>query len=71
MKTINVKVSDKAARRFTSMSKNEKERYSRLFDELLEDNRTLLEVMEDISEYASKQGLTPEKLNEILNDDSE
>lgn len=71
MKTINVKVSDKAARRFTSMSKYEKARYSRLFDELLEDNRTLLEVMEDMSEYASKQGLTAEKLDKILNDDSE
>ena len=71
MKTINIKVSDKAAKRFTSMSKDEKDRYSRLFDELLDDNRTLLQVMEDMSEYASKQGLTQEKLDEILNDDSE
>ncbi len=71
MKTINVKVSDKAAEIFLSMNKNEKNRISQLFDELLEDKRTLFQVMDDISEYAKKQGLTPEKLDEILTDDSE
>ncbi len=71
MKTINIRVSDKAAEIFLSMNKNEKNRISQLFDELLEDERTLFQVMDDISEYAKKQGLTPEKLDEILTDDSE
>ncbi len=71
MKTINIKVSDKAAEIFLSMNEQEKDRLSQLFDELLEDKRTLLQVMDDISEYAKKQGLTPDKLDEILNDDSE
>jgi len=71
MKTINIRISDKAAEKFLSMNEQEKDRFSQLFDELLEDKRTLLQVMDDMSEYAKKQGLTPDKLDEILNDDSE
>ncbi len=71
MKTINIRISDKAAEKYLSMNEQEKYRFSQLFDELLEDKRTLLQVMDDMSEYAKKQGLTPDKLDEILNDDSE
>ncbi|MFO7925020.1 MAG: hypothetical protein R6U58_15155 [Bacteroidales bacterium] len=71
MKTINIRISDKAAEKFLSMNEQEKYRFSQLFDELLEDKRTLLQVMDDMSEYAKNQGLTPDKLDEILNDDSE
>jgi len=71
MKTINIRVSDKAAEKFISMNEQEKERLSQLFNELVEDKLTLLQVMDEMSEYAKKQGLTPDKLDEILNDDSE
>ncbi len=71
MKTINIRVSDKAAEKFISMNEQEKVRFSQLFNELVEDKRTLLQVMDEMSGYAKKQGLTPEKLDEILNDDSE
>jgi len=71
MKTINIRISDKAAEKYLSMNEQEKYRFSQLFDELLEDKRTLLQVMDDMSEYAKNQGLTPDKLDEILNDDSE
>ncbi|MGF1585777.1 MAG: hypothetical protein ACFCUM_10670 [Bacteroidales bacterium] len=71
MKTINIRVSDKAAEKFLSMNEEEKNTLSQLFNELVEDKRTLLQVMDDMSEYAKNQGLTPEILDELLNDDSE
>jgi predicted CopG family antitoxin len=71
MKTINIMVSDKAAEKFLSMNEEEKNRLSQLFNEMGEDKRTLLQVMDDMSEYAKKQGLTPEILDELLNDNSE
>jgi predicted CopG family antitoxin len=71
MKTINIRVSDKAAKKFLSMNEEEKNRLSQLFNEMVEDKRTLLQVMDDMSEYAKKQGLTPEILDELLNDNSE
>jgi predicted CopG family antitoxin len=71
MKTINIMVSDKAAEKFLSMNEEEKNRLSQLFNEMVEDKRTLLQVMDDMSEYAKKQGLTPEILDELLNDNSE
>ena len=71
MKNINIQVSDQAAERFSNMTKPEKDTFSRFIDEIIEDKRTLWEVMEDMSEYAKKQGLTQEKLNNILNDESE
>ena len=71
MKTINIRVSDKAAEKYLSMNEQEKDRLSILFNELVKDKRTLFQVMDDMSEYAKKQGLTPDKLDEILKDDSE
>ncbi len=71
MKTISINLSDQAADRFSRMSQAEKEKFLSLFDEILEDKRTLQEVMDDMSKYAQKQGLSPEKLNDILNEDPE
>ena len=71
MKNINIQISDHAAEKFSNMTKSEKDTISRFIDEIIEDKRTLWEVMEDMSEYAKKQGLTQEKLNNILNDESE
>jgi predicted CopG family antitoxin len=71
MKTINIRVSDKAAEEYLRMNEEEKNRLSQLFNELVKDKRTLLQVMDDMSEYAKKQGLTPEILDELLNDNSE
>lgn len=69
MKTININVNDKAAKRYFKMSDKEKESVSMLVNDLINDTRTLDQVMDDMAKYAKKQGLTPEKLNEILNDD--
>ena len=69
MKTINIRVSDKAAEKFLSLNEQEKDRFSQLFDELLEDKRTLLQVMDDMSQQAKSKGLTPEILEELLKDE--
>ncbi|MFP4620887.1 MAG: hypothetical protein ACLFM7_06215 [Bacteroidales bacterium] len=71
MKNVTINLSNKAAERYSNLTKAEKETLSALFDEILRDKRTLFQVMDDMSEYAKKQGLTPEKLDELLNDDSE
>lgn len=67
MKTISLKVSNSAAERFRRMTNKEKLNLNKLFNEIIEDKRTLFEVMDDMSAYAAKKGLTPEKLDEILN----
>ena len=51
------------------MTEQEKDRFSRLVDGLLEDKRKLLQVMDDMSKQAKSKGLTPEILKEILRDE--
>ncbi len=69
MRTINIRVSDKAAEIYLSMNEQEKDRFSEKFNELLEDKRTLLQVMNDMSHQAKRKGLTPEILEELLKDE--
>ncbi len=66
MKTINIRVSDKAAEIFLSLNEQEKDRLSQLFNELVKDKRTLLQVMDDMSQQAKSKGLTPEILEKLL-----
>jgi len=67
MKRISIEVSDGAAVRFSNMSEKEKASLNNLLTEIIEDERTLFEVIDDMSAYAAKNGLTLEKLNKILN----
>lgn len=69
MKTITIEVNDAAAERFLNMSDKEKKYVAGILNELVKDTRSLGQVMDDMSVYAKKQGLTPEKLDEILNED--
>jgi K+/H+ antiporter YhaU regulatory subunit KhtT len=71
MTVINIVVNDKAAQKFMLMSSKEKESVSQLVNEIIVDARTLEQVMEDMTMYAKKRGLTPEKFDEILNEDNE
>lgn len=71
MTVINIVVNEKAAQKFMLMSSKEKESVSQLVNEIIVDARTLEQVMEDMAMYAKKRGLTPEKLDEILNEDNE
>lgn len=69
MRTITIEVNDNAAERFLKMSDKEKKNVAGFLNELIRDTRSLEQVMDDMSVYAKKQGLTPEKLDEILNED--
>ena len=71
MTVINIVVNDNAAQKFMLMSNKEKESVSLLVNEIIADTRTLEQVMDDMAKYAKEQGLTPEKLDEILNEDNE
>lgn len=69
MRTITIEVNENAAERFLKMSDKEKKNVADFLNELIRDTRSLEQVMDDMSVYAKKQGLTPEKLDEILNED--
>ncbi len=67
MKTISLKVSDKAAAAFERMSEEEIKKLEEKL-ELYVSNpvNELFAVMDEAAEYARQKGLTPEKLAEIL-----
>lgn len=66
MRTITLEASDELADRFAKLSEEDKKGVSEMVRLLMEDKRTLRQVMDDISEYAQKQGVTPELLEQLL-----
>jgi predicted CopG family antitoxin len=66
MKTISLEATDELAERFAKLTQEEKRGLSEMIRILMEDKRTLRQVMDDISEYAQKQGMTPELLEQLL-----
>ncbi len=69
MKTITLNVSDELASKLEKLTDQEKQLTLETLSRLLDDKRTLFEVMDDISEYAKKQGMTEEKLKDLLKDE--
>lgn len=69
MRTIQFKVKDDIAQKIEQLSAGEKDELIRLIDLWLFDRRKLREVMDDISAYAQRQGLTPELLDELLKEE--
>ncbi len=69
MKKIILEVNDDTAEKFGKMSPSEKKTVSRELDRLVIRKRTLLEVMDDMSQQAKRKGLTPEILEELLKDE--
>ena len=68
-KTIKVQVPEAAAKRYMDMSPSKKKSISKKLTHLLENRRGLQEIMNDMSEQAQKNGLTPEILEELLKND--
>ncbi len=66
MKELTITVRDEIADRFLKLNDQEKKDLSEMISILMEDKRTLRQVMDDISEYAQQQGLTPEILEQLL-----
>lgn len=66
MRTITLNVSDELASKFERLTEQEKRSAIETLSRLLNDKRTLFEVMDDISEYAKRQGMTEETLKDLL-----
>jgi hypothetical protein len=66
MKTITLNVPNELASQLEQLSEQKKQSALETLSMLLNDKRTLFEVMDDISEYAKKQGMTEEILNDLL-----
>ena len=66
MKTITLEVSDLLAEKIERMSLTEKNMISETLTRLIENRRSLEEIMDDISSQAERNGLTPEVFDKIL-----
>jgi hypothetical protein len=69
MKTIELQVSDKAARIFKKMDSNRKKQIEISLENWIEPQKSLEQIMREMSEEAKKNGLTQEILDEILKDE--
>lgn len=69
MKTINIDLPEDVARRYLEMSPSEKLSVSKELIRILENKRGLLDIMDDMSDQAKKNGLTPELLEQLLKED--
>lgn len=68
MKTITLEVSDPVAEKIEKMTASEKLAISEWINRLVSNRKSLEEIMEDASEQARKNGLTPEILEALLNE---
>ena len=67
MKTITLEVSDTIAERMSKMTPAEKVSITKMIEMLVgRTKRSLSEIMNDASEQAEKNGLTPEILEQIM-----
>ena len=73
MRTIQIRVSEEVAQRLENASEEERRKIEALLSlklgNLTKPRRSLEEVMDSMAEYAKSQGLTPEILESILNDE--
>jgi hypothetical protein len=69
MKTISIKVGDDTAEKIEQLPDDQKMQLSRLIDLWVSKPKPVLQVMEELGEYAAKQGLTIEKLDNLLKDE--
>ena len=69
METIQLKVSNKAARIFKKMDSNRKKQIEISLENWIEPQKSLEQIMREMSEEAKKNGLTQEILDEILKDE--
>jgi len=69
MKNITLQVSEETANRIEQLSEENRKQLTYLIDVWLRKPQPVLEVMGKLGEYTAKQGLTKEKLNDLLNDE--
>lgn len=69
MRTIQLEVSDEVAEKVHQLTPEQRQELSRLITVWANNPKPILKVMAEISEYAQRQGLTPEILEELLKDE--
>ena len=72
METINIKVDEEVAKAYRKCDDNKQKQISTIIKLFLNQEfsqKSLSEVMEEIADKAEKRGLTPEILEDILNDE--
>ena len=68
MKTIMIQVENATAKKIELLSEDKRIQLARLIDLWVSEPGQILKVMEEIGEYAAKQGITKEKLDQLLSD---
>lgn len=68
METIELKVSNRAAKIFNNLNPSKKRQLEKSFENILEPKKSLEQVMKEMSDEAKRNGLTQEILDEILKD---
>ena len=61
-------MSDPAAEKIAKMSPSELKSMSETLDRIVSNRKSLEEIMQEASEQAQKNGLTPELLEQLLNE---
>lgn len=69
MKTISIQVKNETAEKIELLPDNKKMELSQMIDLWVSEPKPILQVMEELGEYAAKQGLTIEKLDDLLKDE--
>lgn len=69
MKVISIQVKNETAEKMELLPDNKKLELSQMIDLWVSGPKPILQVMEELGEYAAKQGLTKEKLDDLLNDE--
>jgi hypothetical protein len=66
MKTISIQVKNETAKKIEQLPDNKKMQLSQMIDLWVSELKPILQVMEELGEYAAKQGLTENKLDDLL-----
>ncbi len=69
MKTISIKVKNETAEKIERLPENKRMQLSQMIDLWVSEPKPILQAMEELGEYAAKQGLTEEKLDDLLRDE--
>lgn len=69
MRTIELKVSDKIADAISRMDSKSQERLSKKLEDFVSGKSRFLQVIKEMQKEAKKNGLTQEKLDQILNEE--
>ena len=65
MKAISIQVKNETAEKVERLPDNKKMELSQMIDLWVSEPKPILQVMEELGEYAAKQGLTKEKLDDL------